>query len=37
MEESAASPEINGMMGNIENNGAPWPFAQADRLNWRDA
>lgn len=37
MEESAASPEINGMMSNIENNGAPWPFAQADRLNWRDA
>ena len=37
MEESAASPEINGMMSNMENNGAPWPFAQADRLNWKDA
>jgi hypothetical protein len=24
------------MMGNIENNGAPWPFNQMDRLNWKD-
>jgi len=24
------------MMGNIENNGAPWPFNQMDRLNWTD-
>jgi len=22
------------MLTNIENNGAPWQFAQADRLNW---
>jgi len=21
-------------MGNIENNGAPWPYNQMDRLNW---
>jgi hypothetical protein len=24
------------MMSNIENNGAPWPFNQMDRLNWKD-
>lgn len=34
MEQSAAPPELNNMMGNIENNGAPWPFNQLDRLNW---
>ncbi len=34
MEQSAAPAELNGMMGNIENNGAPWPFNQMDRLNW---
>ena len=34
MEESAAPQELNGMMSNIENNGAPWPFNQADRLLW---
>jgi len=34
MEESAAPAELNGMMGNIENNAAPWPFNQMDRLNW---
>lgn len=34
MEQSAASSEINGMMTNIENNGAPWPFNQMDRGNW---
>jgi len=22
------------MMGNIENNGAPWPFSNQDRLQW---
>jgi heterodisulfide reductase subunit C len=36
MEESAAPSELNGMFTNIENNGAPWQFAQADRLNWKD-
>ena len=36
MEQSAASPELNAMMGNIENNGAPWPFNQMDRLNWAE-
>ena len=34
MEQSAASAELNNMMTNIENNGAPWPFNQMDRLNW---
>lgn len=36
MEQSAAPTELNVMMGNIENNGAPWPFNQMDRLNWKD-
>lgn len=34
MEQSAAPAELNAMMGTIENNGAPWPFNQMDRLNW---
>lgn len=34
MEESAAPAELNNMFSNVENNGAPWQFAQADRLNW---
>ena len=34
MEKSAAPMELNNMMGNIENNGAPWPFNQMDRVNW---
>ncbi len=36
MEQSAAPSELNVMMSNIENNGAPWPFNQMDRLNWKD-
>jgi len=36
MEQSAAPMEINNMMTNIENNGAPWPYNQMDRLNWKD-
>jgi heterodisulfide reductase subunit C len=36
MEQSAAPAELNNMMSNIENNGAPWPFNQMDRLNWKD-
>jgi len=23
-------------MSNIENNGAPWPFNQMDKLNWKN-
>ena len=34
MEESAAPAELNNAMGNIENNAAPWPYNQQDRLNW---
>lgn len=34
MEQSAAPTELNNMMSNIENNGAPWPYNQQDRLNW---
>ncbi|MEM9000698.1 MAG: (Fe-S)-binding protein [Bacteroidota bacterium] len=34
MEQSAAPTELNNMMSNIENNGAPWPYNQMDRLNW---
>jgi len=36
MEQSAAPTELNMMFTNIENNGAPWQFAQADRLKWKD-
>lgn len=36
MEQSAAPTDLNNMMGNLENNGAPWPFNQMDRLNWVD-
>ena len=34
MEESAAPQELNMMMTNIENNGAPWQYNQQDRLDW---
>ena len=34
MEQSAAPQPVNAMMSNIENNGAPWPYNQQDRLNW---
>jgi heterodisulfide reductase subunit C len=34
MEESAASASLNNMFGNVENNGAPWKYSNADRLNW---
>jgi len=27
---------LNNMMTNIENNGAPWPYNQMDRLNWKN-
>jgi heterodisulfide reductase subunit C len=36
MEQSAASPELNMMMTNIENNGAPWQFPQSDRGKWTE-
>lgn len=34
MEQSAAPNELNIMMSNIENNAAPWPYNQMDRINW---
>ncbi len=35
-EQSAAPMELNAMMTNIENNGAPWQYSQMDRLNWKE-
>ena len=36
MEESSAPKELNNIFTNIENNGAPWQFPAANRLNWKD-
>jgi heterodisulfide reductase subunit C len=36
MEESAAPGELNSIFSNIENNGAPWQFAQDDRMLWAE-
>lgn len=36
MEESNAPASINVMLGNVENNGAPWKYSPADRLNWAE-
>ncbi|MBA3706858.1 MAG: (Fe-S)-binding protein [Bacteroidetes bacterium] len=36
MEQSAAPAELNMTFTNIENNGAPWQFPKADRLNWKN-
>lgn len=36
MEQSKIPTELAGMFSNIENNGAPWQFSQADRLKWAD-
>jgi Fe-S oxidoreductase len=36
MEEASSPSELNSMMTNIENNGAPWPFNNEDRLKWID-
>jgi len=36
MEQSTAPSEWNGMLSKIENNGAPWQFSPADRLNWKE-
>jgi len=37
MEESQAPASLNNMFGNVENNGAPWKYSNADRLNWQSA
>ncbi|HEY1046528.1 MAG TPA: (Fe-S)-binding protein [Bacteroidia bacterium] len=34
MEQSSAPSELNGMLTNLENNGAPWQFSGSDRGNW---
>ncbi|HKR04727.1 MAG TPA: (Fe-S)-binding protein [Bacteroidia bacterium] len=34
MEQSAAPAELNGMFTRMENNAAPWPYSQSERLNW---
>lgn len=34
MEESAPPSELATVFANMENNGAPWQFSPADRLNW---
>ena len=36
MEESKVPQELAGVFSKIENNGAPWQFAQADRFNWSE-
>lgn len=36
MEESQAPASINAMLGNIENNQAPWKYSPADRFNWAE-
>lgn len=34
MEESNVPGSLNAMFSNVENNGAPWKYSPADRLNW---
>jgi len=34
MEEASAPTEINNMLTNLENNGAPWQFSAMDRAKW---
>jgi len=36
MEESQAPANLNNMFGNVENNGAPWKYSNADRFNWAE-
>jgi heterodisulfide reductase subunit C len=36
MEQSKIPAELATAFTNIENNGAPWQFSPADRLNWKD-
>ena len=36
MEQSSAPSDLNNMMSNIENNGAPWPFNNQDRMLWAE-
>jgi len=34
MEKAEGPNAWNGMVTNVENNGAPWQFSPSDRLNW---
>ena len=36
MEEAKMPSELTSMLTNIENNGAPWQFSQADRYKWAE-
>jgi heterodisulfide reductase subunit C len=36
LEESAAPAALNNMFTNIENNGAPWAFSPAARMDWAE-
>ena len=36
MEEAAGPGDLNAIFSNIENNGAPWQYAQEDRMNWAE-
>ncbi|MCB0779645.1 MAG: (Fe-S)-binding protein, partial [Flavobacteriales bacterium] len=36
MEESRPRPALTTMLTNVENNGAPWQFAQSDRMKWTE-
>ncbi|MCH7535507.1 MAG: (Fe-S)-binding protein [Bacteroidetes bacterium] len=36
MEAAEAPQSFNEMFSNIENNGAPWAFAQEDRMKWAE-
>jgi heterodisulfide reductase subunit C len=36
MEESNVTGSLNAMFSNVENNGAPWKYSPADRLNWAE-
>ncbi len=36
MEQSAMPAALAAMCSNIENNGAPWQYSQADRMKWAE-
>ncbi len=36
MEEAQAPASLNQMFSNVENNGAPWKYSNADRFNWNE-
>lgn len=36
MEQSAMPTALAAMCSNIENNGAPWQYSQADRMKWAE-